>query len=296
MSSGERPGAAERLLLGYNVLMVVLWVALSARVWYAPWLGLAHALGLPLPWLFAKAAPSSGRGVRLLRELSPLLFLAVFWVELDLVRPALGLVGIDGPIAALDKWVFGVHLHEVWLPAMDAMWFSETMNLAYYCYYLAVYVPPVVLAFMARDDAVRDMVFRLVLVYLGCYLVYIAFPVDGPHFLETPAAGAHTQGFFYHMVEAAQRVGDSRGCSFPSSHVAAASMGALLAWRWLPRWVAVILSVEAVGVLLSTTYTQHHYAIDSVAGLLWALLAWWVTPWLYRRLTGTTVPMPATAR
>jgi membrane-associated phospholipid phosphatase len=293
MGSKERPLAAERLLTGYNVLMIVLWVALTPRVWYAPWLGLAHALALPLPWLFARSAPRSGRVMQVLRELSPLLLLAVFWVELDLVRPALGFVGFDGPVAALDKWVFGVHLHEVWLPAMDVLWFSEPMYFAYYCYYFAVYLPPVALAVMARNDAVRDMVFRLVLVYLGCYLVYIAFPVDGPHFLETGAAGPHTRGFFYHLVEAAQHMGDSRGCSFPSSHVAAAATAAFLAWRWLPRWVAVVLSIEALGVLLSTTYTQHHYAIDSLAGLLWAILAWWLAPWLYRRLMGTGIPAPA---
>ncbi|MBE0592259.1 MAG: hypothetical protein IH616_07655, partial [Gemmatimonadales bacterium] len=104
MGSGERPLAADRLLFGYNVLMVLLWIALATRVWYAPWLGLAHAIALPLPWLFARSAAASGRAMQALRELSPLLFLAVFWVELDLVRPALGLVGIDGPVAALDKW------------------------------------------------------------------------------------------------------------------------------------------------------------------------------------------------
>jgi hypothetical protein len=51
-------------------------------------------------------------------------------------------------------------------------------------------------------------------------------------------------------------------------------MGAMLAWRWLPRWVAVILWVEAIGVLLSTFYTQHHYAVDSWAGFAWAVGAW----------------------
>ncbi len=211
------------------------------------------------------------------------------------MRPALGLVGIDEPIAALDRLMFGVHLHEVWLPAMDAMWFSELMHLAYYGYYLAAYLPPIVLAIMARHDAVRDMVFRLVVVYIGCYLVFIAFPVDGPHFLQEPAAGMHTEGFFYGLVEGAQKLGDSRGCSFPSSHVAAAVMAAMLAWRWLPRWVAVILWVEAIGVLLSTTYTQHHYAIDSVAGLLWAVAAWYVAPPLHRLLSGRDPPAPAAA-
>jgi hypothetical protein len=36
--------------------------------------------------------------------------------------------------------------------------------------------------------------------------------------------------------------------------------------------VAVVLTVEAIGVLMSTAYTQHHYFVDSVAGLAWGLL------------------------
>jgi membrane-associated phospholipid phosphatase len=288
----NRPLPAERLLTFYNILMVVLWAAMLGRAWYALWLGLAHVAALPLPWLFSRLPHNAGRGMRFLRELSPLLLVGVFWIELDLVRPALDLVGIDKPVAALDRLVFGVHLHEVWLPAMDAVWFSELMHLAYWAYYPAAYLPPIILAVMARNPATRDMVFRLTLVYLSCYLVYIAFPVDGPHFLEEPTVGIHQEGFFYGLVESAQRMGDSLGCSFPSSHVAIAVTAALLAWRWLPRWIAVLLWIEAVGVLLSTTYTQHHYAIDSLVGLLWAFGFWWLATPVHRRLGGEPPPAP----
>ncbi len=163
---------------------------------------------------------------------------------------------------------------------------SEVMHLLYYAYYPAIYLPPLALAIMARYAAIRDMTFRLTVTYLGCYVVYIAFPVDGPHFLMEPTPGAHTEGFFYGLVEMAQQIGDSRGCSFPSSHVAGATTIAILAWRWLPRWAAVILTVEAIGVLTSTTYTQHHYAIDSVAGLAWALLVNFALATPLRRILG----------
>jgi len=275
--SHERPLAAERLLTGYNGVMVLIWAACIARAPYAPWLLLAHAAAIGLPWLFARAMPTAGRPMRFLREMNPLLFLAVFWLELDLVRPVLDLPGIDGPVAALDRLMAGgAHLHQVWLPAMHGRVFSEVMYFLYWAYYFAVYAPPIVLALLARHEPVRDMVFRLVLVYVGCYLVFMAFPVDGPHFLEAPYQGPHTAGFFYGLVESAQGFGDSRGCSFPSSHVAAAAMGAMLAWRWLPRWMAVVLWIEAIGVLLSTFYTQHHYAIDSVTGFAWAVGAWYL--------------------
>jgi membrane-associated phospholipid phosphatase len=294
MGPNSRPLAAEKLLAVYNVGMILLWAVFLTRVWYAPWLALAHLAALALPWLFARLPATAGRPMRFLRELNPLLFLAVFWIELDLVRPVLGLTGIDGPVAALDRLMAGgVHLHQVWLPAMNALWFSEPMHFMYWAYYFAVYGPPLVLAVMGRYDAVRDMVFRLVLVYVGCYLVFIVFPVDGPHFLEEPFQGPHTAGFFYGLVQGAQGVGDSRGCSFPSSHVAAAVMGAMLGWRWLPRWLAVILWIEAIGVLLSTFYTQHHYAVDSVVGFAWAVAAWYLAGPLERWIAGSRDRVPA---
>jgi hypothetical protein len=167
----ERPLAAEKLLTGYNVAMALLWAVFITRVPHAPWLALAHAVAVPLPWMFARAMPTASRPFRFLRELNPLLFLGVFWLELDLVRPVLGLTGIDAPIAALDRLLTGgVHLHQVWLPAMHGRLFSEAMYFMYWAYYFAVYVPPIVLALMARYEPARDMVFRLVLVYLGCYV------------------------------------------------------------------------------------------------------------------------------
>jgi membrane-associated phospholipid phosphatase len=116
------------------------------------------------------------------------------------------------------------------------------------------------------------MTFRLTATYLACFAVYIAFPVDGPHFFMEPTPGPHTKGLFYGLVQMAQQIGSSRGCSFPSSHAAGAATMAFLAWRWLPRWAGILLTVEALGVMLSTTYTQFHFFVDSVAGVAWALI------------------------
>ena len=102
--------------------------------------------------------------------------------------------------------------------------------------------------------------------------------------------GTHQEGFFYGLVEVAQRLGDSRGCSFPSSHVAGATTIAYLAWRWLPRWAAIVLTVDAAGVLASTVYTQNHYAVDSVAGLVWALLFNFVLAAPLKRLLTASQP------
>ncbi len=55
---------------------------------------------------------------------------------------------------------------------------------------------------------------------------------------------------------------------------------------WFKAPAAFALTAGALGVVLSTVYTQNHYAIDLLAGVVWALglqiavapaiVRWWV--------------------
>ena len=76
----------------------------------------------------------------------------------------------------------------------------------------------------------------------------------------------------HHANVGARAAGDSLGTAFPSSHVAGVVTAAIIAWKWLPRPVAWLLIVESIGVMVATVYTQNHYAIDAVAGLVWAVV------------------------
>jgi membrane-associated phospholipid phosphatase len=207
-----------------------------------------------------------------LRNFYPLLWLLVFWPELDLLRDAQSPAYLDGPIAALDRLVFGVNLHAIWMPAMPHLWLSESMFFMYVGYYALIFLPPVFVALQGRGHALRDMTMRLMVAYTGCYLIYIVLPVLGPHYLMEPHPGPHTEGIFHQLASAITGAGSSRGTAFPSSHVVGAVTIAFIAWRWFPRWVAWLFTFEALGVVLATVYTQNHYAIDSLLGLILALV------------------------
>jgi membrane-associated phospholipid phosphatase len=258
------------LVAAYNLLLGAIWWANWRQAPHAPWIAFAHLAAATLPWLIARAPRRPWDVLAALRECYPLLFLLVFWTELDLLREVLGSRAFDEQIRSLDVAVFGVHLHAVWLPRMGSRWISEPMYFMYYAYYALIFVPPLVLAFRGRRPALRDGTLRLMATYLTAYLVYIAFPVYGPHFLEPHHQGPHTTGLFYNLVAGAQAAGDSHGCAFPSSHVAGVVTIAIIAWRWFPRSVAILLAIEALGVVLATVYTQNHYAIDSLVGIVWA--------------------------
>ncbi|UCD25373.1 MAG: hypothetical protein JSW51_05510, partial [Gemmatimonadota bacterium] len=116
----------QRLLLvdwivaGYNLVFGLIWLSQVARVSFALVLALAHLVGLLLPWLLARAPADMSEPMKTLREIYPLLFLAVFWPELDILRPVLALESGDAPVAAIDLFIFRVPLHDIWMPNMAA--------------------------------------------------------------------------------------------------------------------------------------------------------------------------------
>lgn len=276
----------DRLLALYNGLLAAIWLALAGRVPWALAICLAHGAAASLPWLRAHDR-AAGRGIRVLLGLYPLVWLLAFWTELGLLRFALHDRTYDAAVTALDAALFGANWNLVWMPAMPWPWLSELMHFSYFAYYALIFVPPLVLALAGRRDTLRDVTFRLMVSYLACYLVYLLAPVDGPMHTMPQYNGPLADGFFYRMVHAVLDGGDSLGTAFPSSHVVGAITIVLVGRRWFGRWTARLLALEAVGVTLSTVYTQNHFAVDVVAGVALALvLQRYAVPALERVLRG----------
>lgn len=266
--------AADLVVAGYNLVLLAVWARFPGDAWYASWIAAVHGLAALLPlWLAGRPEIAPRRRVLgALREVYPLLGLLAFWAEIDLLHPVVQVGANDALVARLDLLVFGRHLNLLWMPEMPQLALSELLHFSYFLYYPLIFLPPLAMAVAGRGDALQDMTLRLMVTYLGCYLIYLAFPVFGPTDLMPMYQGEPTEGFFYRLTHAAKEAGNSAGTAFPSSHVAGATTSAVLAWRWF-RWpVALLISVQAAGVLLATVYTQQHWAIDSATGLLWALL------------------------
>lgn len=270
--NGRAVYPVDRLVAGYNILLALVWAQLVGRVSYAPLIMVAHIVAAFMPRLLERAPLAAVGLTNSLRQLYPLLWLLAFWTELDYLRANLHHTANDAPIIALDLAIFGVHWNSEWIARMPHLWLSELMHFCYFLYYPLIFVPPLVLALARRKAALRDVVLRLMVTYLACYIVYIVFPVDGPHYLAATFQGPHTDGFFYNLVRGAQSLGDSRGAAFPSSHVTGAVTIAVIGWRWFNRPAALFLTLEAAAVVMSTVYTQNHYAIDSLTGVIWALI------------------------
>jgi PAP2 superfamily len=289
MNTAIRP--IDRLMAAYNAALALFWAVLlpgmlPLHVWPLT-LVAAHAAAACLPLLIRRLPERPSIVTRLLREAYPLLWLPALWVELD---PAIFFAhasSFDAAIMSLDLAVFGVHLDGTWMPAMPQVWFSELMHFAYWAYLPLIFLPPIVMAIRRRADAFQDITLRLLTAYVICYTIYLVFPTVGPQeFGIRYAGGPLTDGFFYGLVQTAHETGNVVGAAFPSSHVVGAVTIAWLGWRWFSPLIATLMSIEAFGVILSTVYTQNHYAVDSVAGLATALVIQaWVVPAVRRALS-----------
>ncbi|HET9251631.1 MAG TPA: phosphatase PAP2 family protein [Candidatus Eisenbacteria bacterium] len=288
----------DLVIAAYNAVLALVWLSLWSKTPVAPWVSVAHGAAAILPWAL-RGIPRVPSAVRALSVTYPIAALAIFWTELGRVQALRGARPLDATVERLDLALFGVHWHEVWMTSMPQAWMSEIMHFGYFLYYLVLVIPPVAILFARGRDAFRSVALAVMVTYLSCFLFYIVFPVYGPRAMAGGVLAPAPGGLFHSLVEAARERGDSLGTAFPSSHVAGASTVAWVAWRWLPRGWAALLTIAAAMVALSTVYTRNHYAVDALAGLLWVVpLQAWLVPWLERRVPprgtgGRGKPAPA---
>jgi membrane-associated phospholipid phosphatase len=105
--------------------------------------------------------------------------------------------------------------------------------------------------------------------YLACFLVYLLMPVLGPREVTAAAGGGTTVagGVFGSAINAFFAAGDSLGTAFPSSHCAASVAAAVLVGRHFDRTTGRLALTWAGFIVISTIYTNNHYAVDALAGV-----------------------------
>ncbi len=246
------------MFIAYNLLLALLWA--PHRLVFAA----AHLAAVALPTLLAPTPVA---------DCYPAFAVLCLWTELGAILPRLhpdGAAARDAAALHLDAMLFGTHWHTEWIARMPWAWLSTMMYGAYCSYYILLVGLPLGFWLSRRREALADIAFRILLIYAACAVCYLIFPVIGPAPLP-PVADAVRHGAFFEFSAAVQRTGDSLGTSLPSTHAAGSMTLALAAWRWLPRPVAMAIVGLAVAIALATVYTQNHYAIDAVAGVLLAV-------------------------
>lgn len=243
---------------GLLLARIVLWSA-----------GLALALLL----LASRIRPWARTLFRRVMQFFPMLVAVLGYVGLRLLHAEqittwLGIPSRDRWMMAADIALFGrtpclgfsQHL-------LDGYLFQHAMASLYGLYPL---LPFAALGwFLFKRDLPQFYLVRralLISLYLG-YCCYLLVPVAGPLSLISARPLAIDATGTYAFLMTNFRYGYD---CFPSLHTANPWLIALLCRGKLPRGLMIALLVLCIGITFSTIALRQHYAIDDLAGLLWA--------------------------
>jgi membrane-associated phospholipid phosphatase len=174
----------------------------------------------------------------------------------------------------------------LWLNRIHEFWIVELLEFGYFTFYWIMFVVGGVLyagiwnANSAAEAVDSRQPFRIwmdatVLGYVVCYIVFLAFPTEGPaHTLPRHLSTGFT-GPFHWLVQLIQHHAGVHGNAFPSGHIMASVVALLAAAKWKPRlarWLALPVFLMCVGAV----YDGYHYAADIVAGALLGAAVFWL--------------------
>lgn len=167
-------------------------------------------------------------------------------------------------------------------------WLGELLHAGYLSYYLVIYLPPLLLWRARRHEAFAASVFTVLLAFVACYLVFVAFPVQGPWY-SWPHPPAVPDGLARGLVERLLTAGSSRGTAFPSSHVAVSVAQTLALAQVAPR-LAAPTGAATLLLALGAMYGGFHYGVDVLAGTGVGVAAGLLGPPLWRRAAASGIP------
>ncbi|HEY7530396.1 MAG TPA: phosphatase PAP2 family protein [Gemmatimonadota bacterium] len=289
--SRRRPRPHEVVAAAYLSVTGLLAAALGDPI--GPWvpLLLVHAALVALLLGGFPRVPEHG-AADVLRDWLPFLALPLAYSEVGRLNALTGGGFHDAAILRLEAAAFGTQpsltLREMipWKPL------SEYLHLGYFSYYALGPAYALPLYLRGRRAAYRQSLTVLFLVFAVCYLVFVLWPVAGPWYVFRRPDPDAMGWIFPHVEHAVLDAAASVGAAFPSSHVAAAVAGWLLAFRF-DRSVFRVFAFFVPALAVGTVYGGFHYALDAAAGVAVGAAGYAAGMRLHAALGGEAEPRPA---
>lgn len=250
---------------------------------------LVHLALLALSVWFARQPVRDHSWFGVLRDVYPIALIVFLYWELRFISQLFTQGYHDPLILALEEAVFGEQISMTFSRRWPVLWMSELFHLFYSLYWILLPLAGAGLYLRGRIGGFRELIFVEQIVFYTCYIVFIFFPVAGPHYQFPAISGALAEGNVYRFVHWVLEDGGSMGAAFPSSHVAVAVAVLLVAWRHDKLVMAVMLPL-VVGLTVGTVYGRFHYGVDTLSGVIMGLavvpLALYLQPLLVVRGSG----------
>lgn len=264
----------DRIILAYVAIVSVVALVRLPGSSAMGWVLLANALIVLLVVLVNR--PSLGRLGAALAEIYPLFILLALYGSLDLLAGYGGVVTHDPTVQRWEAAIFGSQVSREWWQRAPSRFWSTLLHSVYFSYYLVVPAGPLYFLWKGDWRSLRRTILAEVLTFTICYLVFLFFPVAGPYYEFPRPSRAFLDNGAARMVYGVLSGGSAYGAAFPSSHVAgmltAAAVSAMGSWR-----LGLVLGVPSLLLTVGVVYTQMHYGVDALAGVVVAgAVVFWV--------------------
>jgi membrane-associated phospholipid phosphatase len=219
---------------------------------------------------------------------------AMFFLYMSLGHVAFTAIPWDGDpwVRAWDRVLFlGTEPAAAMAELLSAgPWMLEPLAFFYAMFIPYVYVS-IFLGLVGRTPRVRStFVLAFVLLYGASFMGYLFVPARGPVVAMTDVLTEPLAGGFFHglVVSAVEAAGGPHG-AFPSLHVGASTLAALVDLRHGDPLRGLIYVPLVLLICVATVALRYHYAVDVLVGAGLAYAALRVAEWKVRSLDTSSV-------
>jgi len=229
-----------------------------------------------------------GRGRAFVRDWAPFLLIFLAWQLARSLADDIGARVQSDSIVAIERFIsFGtvpsVEVQKAWYLPGQVSALDISMTLVY----LAHFLLPLVAAFLLwvfRRQLYYPYVMALLLLSFAQFATAVLIPVAPPRF-----AGMYGEALAVHDISldvtqalhlgtlswAYQNLNGNPVAAFPSLHAAYPVLAFLVLRQAWPRAAWLMLAWGAV-VIFAIVYLAHHYVVDALGGIAYAIVAYWV--------------------
>jgi membrane-associated phospholipid phosphatase len=236
-----------------------------------PWDGIVPFLGIGAA-LFAASVIATRRltgHARAVRLWAPFAVVYLCYRALRGAIPVLVDGGFEDALVRADVALLGAS--PAWaLQAIHARWITELLAYAYATMFFLPLAVMLVLYARRADRELRHVALSLQLAFYLGFTIFLLVPARSPDVVfALPALEGY--GFYERSMAAWRSLQAVTFDAFPSMHTAISTLALVHAFRFLPRWAALVMLPVVLLLQLATLYLQQHYFVDVVAG--WAVAA-----------------------
>lgn len=216
----------------------------------------------------------------------PAIFLIMIFDGIHLVLPYINSHVYDQELYNIDRWLLGVN-PTVWIERFINPYLTELMYILYFFYFP---MPLIILGYLYQKKQYKALDKALVfmfITYYGAYLLYFAVPALGPRFYPELVArqkvsldGLWLTDLIRNTISSLEH---NKFDAFPSLHTAITLATVIIVVQYRKKWLWFFIPVM-IGIFISLIYCRYHYFIDMIGGVVWTLIAYWLTEKFYDKL------------